>query len=91
MQVDVKTLFKDGKRFYAIYSGTHDGHDVLSGATQLHQVKAGSIKNLKEGARVYFDKDGGLADVVAAKPPTTETKTRTAGCAGKPRTSSVAG
>lgn len=73
IKLDTSKLFKDGKKFYAIYTGTVDGEILLSGAKQIFQVKPGETdvlpKKLKEGDRIYFDDKGIMSGTKAANPP----------------------
>lgn len=90
MQLDVKTLFKEGDKFYAMYSGVHDGEAVLSGVTKLHKVPVEQVKDFKEGTKIYFDKDGKMLEVKAPKTQKTSTRAAGTGCVGKPRDASMA-
>lgn len=80
MQIPVETLFKEGKKFYAIYSGQHDGKAILSGTTQVHQVDLTVVKDFNEGARVYFNDKGEMLEVKKPNTPKREEKTRSSGC-----------
>lgn len=79
MKLPTSTLFKDGKKFYAVYSGINNGMAILAGATELHKVPTDQVTDFKEGDRVYFDDKGEMAEVKPAKPPKTATASRSAG------------